>query len=465
MRFIILFFLFGLTISLEAQEKVTDISGSFGKLKNSFNIQDSNTGNFAIFLEGNNQTFAILYNKEFTELGRLAVPTLSSKFKSIIGYQFEDKKLTLLMNTLNGRSYGFTTFNFQTGMRTSKEIDFKVKGERVLDAVTYKNVIYLLTLPSSSSQINIYSFKNLEEPILTEVEFPKETLLDRRDRPRKLYDITKDSPFSSVEEDVPNSLEVASGKFKLYQKDENITLTLDSANEFTYLLKINLENFEKSVTRFEKPTTDGFKMGLRTNSFIDNGKLFQLVANSSILKLRVFDLASEAIIKEYSLTDSDELFFKNTPIVFKGGDFQSYRELETTNQFLRKISTGDIGLSVYRENGIYQITMGSAAEKDGGLILVGGALGGVVGVLIVSSINQLTTSYSLYKNTKSVRITGLFKEDLSHIKDDVPSNPFDTIKSFLEENSGQAETIFKLNNQYFCGFFNKKDEVYSLYKF
>lgn len=465
MRLILILFLFGSTFYGEAQELVTQIKGSFGKVNNSFNIEDAETGNFAVFLEGDGRLFGVLYNKEFTELGRLVAPELSSKFSLIVGYQIEGMKVSLLMNTTNGRSYGLAQFDFQTGMGSSKELDFKVRGERVLDAVNYKNTAYLLTLPSSSSQINVYSFKNITEPVLTEVKFPEEAFLGRKDRSRKLHDIVKESAFSAVEIGAPNSLEVASKKFKMYQNGKNLTLTSDDANEFTYIINIDLETFENSVNRLEKPTIDGFKMGLRTNSFIDNGKIFQLVANSDILKLRVYNLSSEEIIKEYSLTDEDELFIKNTPIVFEGGEFKAYRELETTNQFLRKISTGDIGLSIFEDNGIYQITMGSTAEKENGYVILGAAMGGLVGALVVSSINRLTTSYSLYKNTKSVKITGLFNADLNHVDGDVPQNPFDAIKTFLEDNNSQAETIFKLNDGYICGFYNKKEKVYSLYKF
>ncbi len=465
MKFLPLYFLFGVVFTMQSQIKITDIHGNFGKVKQSFNVEDSKTGNFAIFLEGNDQVFGILYNKNFEEIGRLSAPDLSSKFKSILGYQIEGKNISLLMNTLNGRSYGLIRFDFETETGTSQELDFKIKGEKVLDAVNYNNNVYLLTLPTFSSQLNFYSFKNMLKPTLTEVAFDKADFLDRKDRSRRLYDILKDSEISSVEVGEPNSLELTSKKIKLYQNGKNLILTSDDAIEFTYVINIDLQTFEKNVRRFEKPTIDGFKMALRTNSFVDDGKLFQLIANSDILKFRIYDLTSEEIIKEYSLTDDDELYLKNTPIVQEGGDFKAYRELETTNQFLRKTVAGDIGLSVYKSEGTYQITMGSTAEKENGYVIMGGALGGMVGAIVVSSINQLTTSYSLYKNTKSVKITGLFNEDLNHVEGEVPENPFDTIKTSLEKIGGtQAETIFKVEDQYVFGYFAKKVEIYSLYK-
>lgn len=460
----LIIFLFVLTVSANAQEKITNIKGSFGKLNHSFNVVDAETGNFAIFLEGNNRLIGILFNKDFVELGRLDTPDLSSKFRSVIGYQFENKKISLLINTLNGRNYGWAQFDFQTGMGSSRELDFKIKGERVIDAVNYNNTVYLFTLPTSSSQINIYNFKDMEQPVLTALKFEEEAFLDRRERPQKLTDLVKESKYATVEVDAPNSLEVASAKFKFFQEDNIVILTADGANEFTYVININLETFEKSVSRIEKPTTDGFRMGLRTNSFIYSNKLFQIVSNTNIFKLRVVDLASNEILKEYSLTDDEELFIKNTPIVQEGGDLDSYRELETTNQFLRKSATGDIGLAVYKVNGIYQITMGSTAEKANPYLMIGG-LGGIVGVIVVSSINQLTASYANYNNTKSVKFTGLFNEKLDHIQGDVPKNPFDTLKTFLEENEGQAETVFKMDDFFICGFYNNKEEVYSLYKF
>ncbi len=465
MKLVQLFILLGCVFAMQSQVKVTDIRGNFGKVKQSFNVEDVATGNFAVFLEGNDRVYGILYNSDFEELSRISALDLSSKFKSILGYQIEGKEVSLLMSTLNGKSYGMVQFDFETGYGTSKELDFKLKGEKVIDAVTYNNTVYLLTLPNFSSQLNFYSFKNMLKPTVIEVKFADEAFLDRKERSRRLYDILKDSEISSVEIGEPNSLEVTSKEIKLYQNGRNLIITSDDAIEFTYVINIDLQTFEKQVRRFEKPTIDGFKMGLRTNSFVNDGKLFQLIANSDILKFRVFSLISNEILKEYTLTDDEELYLKNTPIVQEGGEFKAYRELETTNQFLRKTVAGDIGISVYKTDGKYQITMGSTAEKENGYVIMGGALGGMVGAVLVSSINQLTTSYSLYKNTKSVKITGLFNENLNHVEGDVPLNPFDVIKASLDKIDGtQAETIFKVGDDYVFGFFAKKVDVYSLYK-
>lgn len=473
MYFLRTFFLLGIIFSVHSQVKVADIKGDFGEIKQAFNAQDNATGNFAIFLEDNNWVYAILYNRQFQEIGRVSAPDLSSKFKSVLGYQIDNKKFSLLMNTRNGRSYGVVQFDFETGKGVSKELDFKIRGESLIDAVSYQNEVYLLTIPNFSSQVNIYNFKDMSTPILTKLKFGENDFLDRRERSTRIYDVVEKSEISTVDIKVPNPLEITSKEFKLYQDGKKIILTADKFSEFTYVITIDLETFEKNVKRISKPEFEGFKMGIHSNSFWHNGKLFQIAANLDYLKFQLVDIETQKIIKKYELTDEDELFFKNTPIILEGGDFQAYRELEKTKQFLRKIAEGDVGLSVYKENSEFQITMGATSPKENGYLIVGGAIGGIAGTLIVASINSISNSYSAYGNTKSVRITGLFDENMDHLEGNIPANPFDNLKTVYsdkpqsqsEKFTIQAETVFKLGESYIRGFYNNKEEIYSLYKF
>lgn len=467
MRFLQLCIILGVCFSMHSQTNIARITGNFENVKQSFNISDSATGNFAIFIEDSSSLFGFLFDPDYKIIGRVIAPDLSSKFESIVGYQINGKEITLLMNTSNGRSYGVVSFNFETGFGTSKELEFKIRGEKFIEAVNYQNTIYLLTIPKLSSQINIYSFNDIENPSLTEVLFEENDFLDRKNRPTRIYDIIYKSEISQVEPNVPNSLEITSREFKIYRDKNIVTLTSDKYSEFTYVVTLDLLTKERvSVKRIEKQTIDGFKMGIRTNSFMQDGKLFQLVANTDALKFQVVDLVSEEIMKAYSLTDEDELFFKNSPITLQGGEFQAYRELKRTNQFLRKISTGDIGISIYKPQNNYQITMGSTAEKENGYVILGGALGGLAGSIIAASINQLSTSYALYKNTKSVKITGLFAEDLTHVSGEIPKNTFDLLKEIIQDEKGiTAETLFKIDDAFIWGHYNKKEKAYLLLKF
>ena len=104
MKFLCLYFLVGVVFISHSQVKIADIPVNFGKVKQAFTVEDEKTGNFALFLEDGDRVYGILYNSIFEEIGRVSAPDLSSKFKSVLGYQIDGKNISLLMNTQNGSS-------------------------------------------------------------------------------------------------------------------------------------------------------------------------------------------------------------------------------------------------------------------------------------------------------------------------------------------------------------------------
>lgn len=473
MKIFKILFIFGFVLNFQAQTKVASIQNDFGSLKQAFNIVDDYTGNFAIFLEESDKVYGILYDKNFNELGRVTAPDLSSKFKSILGYQVHGKKISLLLNTLNGRSYGVYHFNFETGEGNSVELDFKVRKEKFIEAVTYNNTIFVLTVPLFSSQLNIYEFKDIQSPIVHELILKENDLLDRRERPIRLYDLVEKAQLSYMDYEIPNSLEATSSEFKTYQEGENITMTSDKYDEFTQILTFNLETLSYDIKRITKPILEGSYINTKTNSFLHRDKLFQIGLNSKNLKFQIVDISTKGIIESYVVNENEDLFFKNSPIILEGGDFQRYRELDRTKQFFRKIREGDIGISVVKDQGLYQVTMGGISEQTNGAIFLGGYLGGIAGAMIVISINQMTNSYYGYYYTKSVRITGLFDEGFNSVEGEVPTNIFDKMNTSntLDLFNGNThvrtayETVFKLDSFYVKGFYIKNAQTYYLVKY
>lgn len=443
-------------------------------VKQSFNVVDVETGNFAIFLEGNDSVKAFLFDKDYNEIGRIIASDLPSKFKKFIGYKINNKTITIFMNTLNGRSYGTMEFDFEKGSNTVQEIDFKLKGEVYLEAISLNNKFYLFSIPKKSSQINIYEFNDDVNPILHEIIFDEDAFLDRRDRPisiqKFIYTIANGKKYvdtGKIENLVPNAIEVTSKNFKFYYSENKIAFTSDRYNEFTYIINIDLDTFKHSVKKIKKPDVEGSYLGLKTNSLLFANNLFQIVSNTKQLKFQVTNLSSDTIIKKFSVRKNEELFFKNTPIILEGGDFDKYRELEKTNQYLRKMSQANIGLSVYKRNGVYEITFGSTIEKEANsAILIGGMVGGFSGAIVVASFNLTTTSFNGYANTKSVRLTGLFDDNFNHLEGYLQRNPFDRIKIYYDKyKTIRAQTIFKHGDNFMYGFFKVNQNIYEIIKF
>lgn len=81
----------------------------------------------------------------------------------------------------------------------------------------------------------------------------------------------------------------------------------------------------------------------------------------------------------------------------------------------------------------------------------------------------LTNNLYNYSQTKSTRISCLFDDNLKHIKGRIPLNDFDKIQNFKQDNNAfnnpNLQTLFKYNSSYLLGNYDKKNGLYSLFKF
>ncbi len=437
------------------------------------------TGNLAIFLQDRNRVYGTLYDRSENKIAEVDVSDLSNKFQSFIGHQIDGKKICLFMKTTNGRSYGRLVYDFEKKTSFNQEFDFKLKREKYINATSRRDKMFLFSIPKHSSTINVYVFGEDAKPKLHALNFKDFEFNDEHKQPKNLYDLLKETKgfgYSSeinagqVEENVPNPIETTSKQLKFYNKGEEVILSLDQNPQFTYLIHINLKSFEKKVDKIEKPQLENTSLKLNTNSFMDNGKLFQITSNSDAIKVQVIDLNNEnKVLKTFSLKDDEDITFKNTPIIQEGGMYDSYREMEKTSKFLRKMRNADVGVSFYEQNGRYELTLGSAKKilRGGGMTMYGaGFAGGLVGGAIAVSFNPMWGAYSGYITTKSVRITGLFDKNWNHLIGDVPQNPFDKIKEFADNQDHiTAETIFQKDGSFYWGAYNKKNDQYHIYKF
>ncbi|MBT8244236.1 MAG: hypothetical protein HKP48_02865 [Winogradskyella sp.] len=152
----------------------------------------------------------------------------------------------------------------------------------------------------------------------------------------------------------------------------------------TYTFDLKTYNISEKIYDYPKGKIDDYK---RYNSFIHKDKIFQLASSKKEMSFQVKDL-NNRLIKEFYLTKEDSILFKNGPIIQEGRTalpFQNRRELEASSKYLRKISSGNIGLSVLKVDRLYEITIGGykivPTNKVGFGVGFGGNTGGTfVGV-------------------------------------------------------------------------------------
>lgn len=459
--------------NLNAQKKIFT-GPAKDNISEIISVVNKENGEVALLNFHTNGIIVDLFNSKFEIIKTIISEGLPSKFESLIGYQFKDDKLSILMNTSNNRSYAFALFDFKNGVASTQELEFKLKKEFYLASFSRDNLIFMITASKKDSQMNIYKFDGYKnDPSKSELIIPENTFIDRFDRSIDFYDALYGGKREHLEapviinRDLPTTIEETKSPLKLYSTKDGFKLSIDSGIECTYVIDGSLKDGRLSVKRFDydKPEKK-FAYRMKTNSFIFDDKLFQFSLNSNTATLKIIDLISGEVKKELLINREDDLAIANTPIIQLGGEFKNYRELETTNQFFRKSLQGaHLGLSVIKRNGNFEITFGNVLEIENGSYYIPYSGRGALGGMFAGGLFTLTSELIDYRKTKSVYFTGLFTSEFEHIKGEVTKNTLDEVSEFSDDLNIGAETLFQLEDNYYYGYLDKSSDSFFIYEF
>src|SRR5690606_15640921 len=125
----------------------------------------------------------------------------------------------------------------------------------------------------------------------------------------------------------------------------------------------------------------------------------QIASSKDEMRFLINDL-SGVLITDYFVKRDASISFKNTPIIQEGATavpFVNRRELEESSKYLRKITSGDLGITVLKQDNHFYITLGGYKEVNnsgGGMMMTGGV--STVGPTHVMVMNPTFYSYNAY---------------------------------------------------------------------
>lgn len=393
-------------------------------------------------VEDDEKTSIYLLDSDFKETSNLETESLPRSFKNFLGYSITGDEYTIFFSN-NGKSkFGILKVNFKTKSVINKQMSFKLSKEKYVQSISFKGKFYLLSVSSKPSQLHFYTFTNDVSPSgKNSIDF---SFVDKRGKDgyaataKKLmtgkeFGKPLKNTIVKIDNATPNSIEVASNKNKLYILKDKFLFTFDHEKEKTKIVTVDPNDFSAENSSIEKPFINGEY--LKHNSYVHDGKLFQLKCSYGHMKLTIKDLLSKKTIKEIVLSKSDSITFKNSAVLQErvGGIYAGKREFEKTSKFLRKISQGDLSIIAYKVNDKYELTIGSKkVVKSGGAPVMMPGLGAAPIAIGTASFpfNPTMLAYSSYASSKSVRIECLFDSDFNHIDGEIADNVFDDIKSF-----------------------------------
>ncbi|WP_418500286.1 hypothetical protein [Flagellimonas sp.] len=478
----ILLFILLLSQIIISQEKFLEINNNFKegtrKVHTAFPVVDEATGNFAIFLDDDNNIYGFLYSAALDLIGEFASEGLPKKYEQIIGYSVNGKEIRLFLKDRKDKTFGSILFNFENKSTEETLYDFKLKNEVYVGGYSDASKFHLVTINKESSILNFYVFEEGSEYTKQSLDLSKESFYDNQGAVQHLYTImstggseTRFGNFNSfkidkIDSHSPNSIETTSEILKMYPEKHGFKLTIDTQT-LTYIIDVSTEELNYTLSTIEKPSISAPMVN--SNSFILDDKIYLISSSDEEMVFSIKSLETGKELKNLQVKKDEEIIFKNTPIIQEGGTYKDYREMEKSSKFLRRLSKEDIGVAVVKSNNDYVITMGSKKEMvRGGAPMMMPGFGmpmGAIGGFTVT-FNPTFYAYGSYNSTKATRIECLFDQDFNHKSGDIPKNVFDIITESADTfPKKDAETVFKLNDSYIWGVYNKKLNQYTLFKF
>lgn len=474
-----------------SQERIgdfkNDLKGSSSLIKEVIPIVNSINSDVAIFIADAKNLYGYKLNKEFKVSEKITSEEKRRKYKTLLGYSIpnEDNYKIILTNK-NEKKFLIVDFSFSNKNSIVKEFEFENPKERLVQAISHNNKFYLISVVPFNNYDDDYGRRKTENQIYFGDDFLNFYSIDKQNNlSKKVVDLSKfrfeDKTFHRVkartlllpqfegkipkmDTRTPTPIDITAKTSKLYAKKNNVVFSFDENIKLTQILEINLNDFTAKKETFKK----NLVKTKRSNSFIHNDKILIASANKEELLLEVFDIKSKNVLKSFNIYENEEITFKNSPIIQRGGVYAGYRELKTAKQFLRKITTDKFGISLAKIDDNYELSIGGfTPQKNGGMMMPG--FGGIpIGAIGGASLffNPTMFAYGASAGTKSTQIDCLLDTNFNHIEGELPDSIFDKIDDFLDkQDNGNITEVFKIKDNTILGRYDKSSKMYYFYKF
>lgn len=443
--------------------------------KETYSLQNYETKDLAFLISERKQIHAHLFNQGFGEISNFIFDKPKSKYDSPLGYTVNGNNYNLLYANSRFNDFIIITVNFDSKTATKKELDFDLDDELFIDTVLHNDNLFFISSDEQKIVIRSLSKDNTLNVVksfdIKDISTNKWIYQGYEASWGFFFNSIEESNFTKIDHRVPISIEQASTPNKIYKFENNLILTLDDNENGTLTYNIDLNTLdisEKSFT-YPKGKIDDFK---RYNSFVYNNKVFQFASSRKEMNFSIKD-QNDKILKEFYLTKEDSITFINGPIVQEGQTmlpFQSKRELEASSKYLRKISSGDIGISVLKVDNLYEVTLGGykiVPTTTIGFGVGGGTTFAGAGVVNFGPVfNPTFFNYNSFGATKATFFDTVLTENFEHVKKEFEPSLNQRIDDFMVDYKGiTGEDLFFIGKKPFYAYFNQKMKEFVLIEF
>ena len=345
--------------------------------------------------------------------------------------------------------------NFDFIKHTTSQLVYKnnFSRDKIIDAFVAVNAFQILSI-TAEGQIKCTSFSNTgkTEHLISENQTNK-TAFDAA-----VISTILENGITKIESNTFTPLFVGVAKVKRYLTDDSYILSLDSKTNTT-LFTIKFKDFsvQKESFPYEKSDQDS-----GSNSFLNDGILYQLSANTTSLSLLGIDLNTKKSIGNFQANSKQEIDFKNSPLLQQSENSRS-KELKNTSKLLLKLDKNSVGLSIYTTPNYNLFTIGGVREvtTGGGLTLAIGI--GFAGAM--SGGNVAIAPDFMNNKLQSLYFESFFDADFKH--SNAPFRPLyiDTLSEFLNTNRPVVHNVYPFKNYVILNYYDSKTKEFVMRKF
>ena len=459
--------------NIYSQEIITTLNNNSLKNKDVFQTVDEINNEITFYFNNKESTLIVNFNSNFEIKDSLRFSRPEKNSKSIIGFAKKDKFNFLYWTKLGSNEIIAQKIDLENKIVSQSKFLINYKYERDIIKFSKNNKFYTVSVINNSNQLKIHIFDGFEKSENI-VDIKDIALLNSLKEKVNLYELLDDNflPFERafnpqlIDDRSPVTLTSSAKRIKYYIKNNKLLLTFDNNNIFTYLISIDLDNFNSRIFSITKPFINETENTLiNSNSIVFNNSIAQIKLDSQQMFLTFKDFDNN-LIQEYNVLKKDSISFKNSDIIQLGSEFNSkdVRKLENTSQFLRKVSNLNAGLSFYKMEEKYQVVIGSVSEiKNNNSIYAG--MFGISGIILHHMITNPTyDNFNSYSNRKVVYINSVFDDYGKFHSDKHKKNAFDKIETYDIKNNS-SKTIFKYFDDYIYAYFDTTKNNYVFRKF
>lgn len=458
-----------------SQEQVSTFSVDLKKNDGVYQIVDNKTKETTLFFIGENELKLIRMDSKMQFMDSLSIKRPDTKiYKQIIGDNGNAEHPTLYFSSSRKEKITAQSYNFLDKKSTSQFYDLKFKNEIFLKAYSKNNKLYLLSVPEDSNILKLHLFdetgKMTEKAIdLSSISFQLSDFTTAT-----FYDVLNEGflafdpafTLQDVNQNDFNSLVQAGKKRKCYFRENQFIITIDTNVDNTQIITIDLNNFTANEKYIEKPLFENTpNEKLNSNSYLIDNLIYQIKCTNSILKICIKDFNNN-LVNEYSVYGDNPIPFKNTSLYKLTGDDTEIKTVNKTSDFIRKTYNNYCGLSCSDYKGNIFVTIGGVGniQQGSGAVTAGmfGALGSILySVLTYSNVESLNP----YSNRLGVYTNCIFDKSGKPVSG-TPILAIDKLRTFASQSSkNKSQTIFKIDTNYFLGYYDLKSKSYLINKF